>query len=325
MVIYKRDSLPIHFSLESKGDSLYISYLEEKDSIFVTKKLGIKGKKKKKYWQKYYSRKLIPLFPLFLKTDISRLRVGKDKDNNLLIEHYFDNGGWLLIMGAGMSGKYTYIYKKTDEIKQVKPYREGNLLGIKNAQRERITAPTYSYISNFKNHRAKMRIGSNWGVIGEDGKEIIPAIYHTLESDYYQPFAYIVSIDGKYGIIDIWGKELLRLKYDEIREYNNEYKLIKGNKMGICIPNRLHIPAIYTEIYKPYNPIPNDSDKYLCFKDKTTYIVDYFGYEYETSKRKYKFKDFWNTSQTDEILFEGYYYKPNPSKKRKIIIEEEDE
>ena len=319
---YKRDSLPIHFSLESKGDSLYISYLEEKDSTFVAKKVGIKGKKKKKYWQKYYSWKIIPLFPLFLKADISRLRVGKDKDNNLLIEYYYDNSGWLLIMGAGTSGKSSYIYKKPNEINQVKPYREGNLFGIENAQRERITAPIYSYISNFKNHRAEMRIGNNWGVIGEDGKEIIPAIYHTLESDYYQPSAYIVSIDGKYGIIDIWGKELLPLKYDEIRGYN-EYELIKGDKKGMYIPNRLHIPAIYTEIHTPYNPTPNNSDKYLCFKNETAYIVDYFGYEYEASKRKYKFKDFWDTTQTDEILFKGYYYKSNPSKKRKIALEEE--
>ena len=242
---YKRDSLPLTFSVETKNDSLFLWYKIPKDSSLVTIKEAYKGTKKQKFWRKYFSFVVIPFFPIFAKTNIDRIRIGKDREGNLLVQNYYDNSGWVLIIGAGRSGHPEYVFKNPNKVNRTTSYYEKGLFGLKNAHQEKITPPLFQYISAFNNQLAEVKYQNLWGIINEKGQWIIPAQYHSLRTSevYDEPTVYVVSIGEKYGIISRSGTELVPLQYDEITNNNsNRYILTKGTKKIIVMSERM--PAV---------------------------------------------------------------------------------
>ena len=320
---YKRDSLPLTFSVETKNDSLFLWYKIAKDSSLVTIKEAYKGTKKQKFWRKYFSFVVIPFFPIFAKTNIDRIRIGKDREGNLLVQNYYDNSGWILIIGAGRSGHPEYVFKNPNKVNRTTSYYEKGLFGLKNAHQEKITPPLFQYISAFNNQLAEVKYQNLWGIINEKGQWIIPAQYHSLRTSevYDEPTVYVVSIGEKYGIISRSGTELVPLQYDEITNNNsNRYILTKGTKKGLFIGGKIHIPAIYTQFYG----LLIDGKYQLCFKEDVPFFVDDAGYEYAALKREKSTHLISLPSyQTSEIEYNKVFYRPNLLKKRKIALEEE--
>lgn len=315
---------PTSFTIETQNDSLYILYKQVDSSKVTTHKILIEGKRKKKFIKQRLSYTVIPFFPIFARFDIYTLRFGRDKSNNLLISRYYDNSGMILLFGAGSDGSDYYTYKKLEDVKIKRPYFENDKYGILNEQGEKITPPIFSSITNFEDGKADIRIDNNVGIVDEGGNYVIPPLYSSLllSRNWKYPDVYIASKDGKYGILDKNGKELVPFKYDAIKG-GEIFELRLGNKIGLYVPFQVHTPAIYSSTYG----FTTDDNFILVFKDDTAYMVNYNGYEYETESIPYNFfKDFFDHSnkERNQIICKNFIYKPNYTKKRKLSVEEED-
>jgi hypothetical protein len=96
---------------------------------------------------------------------------------------------------------------------------------------------------------ARVRIDGKWGCVDVHGREIIPIKYDEIYiSDYERPNVYAVA-NGKWGVIDNDGTELTSFEYDDIDEFSNGFARVKKNgKYGFI--NRkgvLVIPAVYSD------------------------------------------------------------------------------
>ena len=84
-----------------------------------------------------------------------------------------------------------------------------------------------------------------FGVINEDGVEIIPLFYDTIEKGGQDTF--VVSKAGMCGIIDGGGTEILPLYYEDIVFLGEEYyKVMKKDCWSL---GRLHNPVVFKEKY----------------------------------------------------------------------------
>ena len=90
-----------------------------------------------------------------------------------------------------------------------------------------IQANGLSSDSNYVNSALKYKVGSLYGLLGFDGKEITKAIYEEIDSLPYKEEEFLVKKEGKYGVINQKGAEMLKAEYDEISGdgyYDNNYK-----------------------------------------------------------------------------------------------------
>lgn len=94
-------------SFDKEGD-IKISY---KDMLEGERFKCFKGKFKKRYYEIYLEKKRIPFPPIYWLTQVNRLRISLDKENNLLVDKYFNHSGMILMMSAGTSSKDQFIFK----------------------------------------------------------------------------------------------------------------------------------------------------------------------------------------------------------------------
>ena len=73
-----------------------------------------KGKFKKKYFEIYLEKKRIPFAPIYNIIQVNRFRVSLDKNNNIIIDHYFNHSGMILMMAGGT------IYKEQFQFQSIK-------------------------------------------------------------------------------------------------------------------------------------------------------------------------------------------------------------
>lgn len=142
----------------------------------------------------------------------------------------------------------------------------------------------YDYIDSFKDGYAVIMQNQKYGVIGKDGEVKVPCCYdyewklrngfaeiivngkialYDLENrmilvngyDYINQVLdkYVVSFDGKYGLMNSEGKMLTDCIYDDIYEYgirNGYFEVQLNGKFG-CIDSEGNtaVPCIYDEIH----------------------------------------------------------------------------
>ncbi|MCB0381620.1 MAG: hypothetical protein KDD24_10210, partial [Flavobacteriales bacterium] len=102
------DTIWIEFS---KSENLIIKYYEHN----ILKEAQFNGKFTKKGFYDLYLRnerkEFPPIFPIiYSKKNILNIRIGLTKENDLIIDHFWIEGGNIFILGAGSSGRRQSFY-----------------------------------------------------------------------------------------------------------------------------------------------------------------------------------------------------------------------
>ena len=129
---------------------------------------------------------------------------------------------------------------------------KNKLDGFINPKNEVVIPIKYKEAFGFSNGLAPVSIEGKWGYIDVTGKIIIPAIYDS-------PYAFnnagvaIVRIGDKFGLISKSGSVVLPLEYDKLFTFNtNDYWLVKNNNLYGIVNNagKLILPIEYKDIEK---------------------------------------------------------------------------
>lgn len=107
------------FNLEEKADFVNLSIDQNKIKLNYlqgseNKEVAFEGKIRNKFLEIYFKKKqiIIPLF--YSHIEIDRIRIGKDKNGNLVIMNYAENTGNILFFAAGTYDELPFIFKKSD-------------------------------------------------------------------------------------------------------------------------------------------------------------------------------------------------------------------
>lgn len=293
-------------------DTVKLTYLADSKSGTLERELILKGVRKSKFLEIYFSKQQSFLPLIYSTINVRRIRIGQDKNGELLIMDFFDNSGNFLVFGAGSSSERACHYSKSDKYMGLLPTFINGKWGFSNSKKELVIAPKYDFVYAFNNNTAKVKRNGKWGIIDPDGTEIIPLEFDAITADYLynkQPI-YLVEKNNKKGIIDLLGKEIVPTLYDEIdRLYYPEFRLKLGDKYGFGTNEKVIIPAIYSEV-----DWFGTSDYVVAKRKGNIYLVDKEGFEYETELYQLK-----------EVLFKNqtHQYKPILSSKRKINFDEQ--
>lgn len=128
----------------------------------------------------------------------------------------------------------------------------------------------YAFKNGFARIMKKDDAGQKYGYINEKGQILLECIYDDA-TDFSEKGVAVVAKDGKYGIIDKTGKEIIQFKYDYICEYNNgRAKVFNDGKYGYLNPGGREI------IKCKYDSITDfkDNDYAIAIKDGKEYFIN---------------------------------------------------
>lgn len=136
--------------------------------------------------------------------------------------------------------------------KDVLIYKSGNNYGLIDLEGNKLTEPIYTSIESLSNKPGNLLVekDGNYGVLGVDGKEILPIKYSRItgdgycsEEDGYSKTGYILSEKTKTGVLfgyaNYKGKVLVEPKYEAISrlfEYEDEdiyLTVMENGKKGV--------------------------------------------------------------------------------------------
>ncbi len=236
---------PYYFDLDfNKSEQMKLSY--QTDSGLVEK--YYKGKFKENYFE-IASRWILPL-PLYGGYKISRMRIGKNADSDLLVHDYRDNAGWLLFFVGGGASENEFLFEKMDNIKGLKPYYYNGQWGYTDSLQQVVIEPHYDCVEFFKDHISRVRKDNKWGLINDNGDELTSIKYDTIYP--FTPYDLaLVLLDEKKGYIDYSGKEIIPPIYSEAI-INTNSRLIKvkinGKEGYLDMQGNEKVPVIYDTI-----------------------------------------------------------------------------
>ena len=121
-----------------------------------------------------------------------------------------------------------------------------------------------------------------------------------------------VMNNGKIGLVNESGKEIIPTKYDDIESYNSFFSLKLNNKYGYATTEGVLYPAIYDLLYNNHADCRNRV-YHAAKRDGEEYILDNEGNEYKPQK---KFPKVW-ISQITQVC-------PDLETKRKVSPDEDE-
>lgn len=160
-----------------------------------------------------------------------------------------------------------------------------------------------------------------WGLLDENGNEIIPPKYDDIYNMDWDGLLFYVENNGKVGLINQQGKEIIPILYDEISQDSIDIFIIKsGDLYGVYFEEGTLIPANYGSL-SWLDKVTFGKDYYKTERDGVRYVLDREGYEYDLEEVKFKemFKEknvfMWS-------LFDKTYLIKEESR-RKVSLEKE--
>jgi hypothetical protein len=72
---------------------------------------------------------------------------------------------------------------------------------------------------------AKVSFEGKWGIINQEGKEIIPVQYHEIKASLENLFA--VRLNDKWGLLDKNGRMITPIKYDYLGRFYEGFASFK--------------------------------------------------------------------------------------------------
>lgn len=282
-----RPSYYIDFEFED-NEKLKITYPIYKNDTTLVETRYLHGKKRRKYWEVYFENESVNIPFIYGRVIKDRVRIGKNTKNQLLMEKFTNNEGWVLFLGDGYALKSKNVFYHYEDYPNIKPFEEKGLWGAVLGE-EIVVQPKYEITEVFEQKYIKAKINEKWSLLDQRGKEIIPPKYDDVSNiDRGTKSVFYVVKDEKIGIVNKQGEEITPIDYDVISEGEKEvFVLTKGDLRGVLFKQKILVPSIYENIngyglkigqYKNMKP---GRRYYNAQRDGKKYVLDDQGNEYE--------------------------------------------
>ena len=270
------------------NENLKISYPIYKNDTTLVETRYLHGKKRRKYWEVYFENESVNIPLIYGRVIKDRVRIGKNTKNQLLMEKFTNNEGWVLFLGDGYALKSKNIFYHYKDYPNIKPFEEKGLWGAVLGE-EIVVQPKYEITEVFEQKYIKAKINEKWSLLDQRGKEIIPPKYDDISNiDRGTKSVFYVVKDEKIGIVNKQGEEITPIDYDVISEGEKEvFVLTQGDLRGVLFKQKILVPSIYENIngyglkigqYKNMKP---GRRYYNAQRDGKKYVLDDQGNEYE--------------------------------------------
>ena|GEM_PF-109247 len=300
-------------------NKVHLTYPILKNDSLVVENKTFTGKRKKKSLEIIFANQDIYIPLVYSSSNIDKLKIGLDKKNNsLLLEKYTYIGGSILIFGDGFGGERYFPFYKYDEYKAAKSFYKNGKFGISRAN-EIIVEPIYDYAYDFENNYIIAGYKGKEELLDINGKQIISPRYDEIaeilplygRGGLLGTFFKVMN-NGKIGLVNDRGEEIIPTKYDDIRSYDGYFSLKLNNKYGYATTEGVLYPAIYDLLYNNHADCRNRV-YHAAKRDGEEYILDNEGNEYKPQK---KFPKVW-ISQITQVC-------PDLETKRKVSPDEDE-
>ena len=282
-----RPSYYIDFEFED-NEKLKITYPIYKNDTTLVEIRYLHGKKRRKYWEVYFENESVNIPFIYGRVIKDRVRIGKNTKNQLLMEKFTNNEGWVLFLGDGYALKSKNVFYHYEDYPNIKPFEEKGLWGAV-LGKEIVVQPKYEITEVFEQKYIKAKINEKWSLLDQRGKEIIPPKYDDISNiDRGTKSVFYVVKDEKIGIVNKQGEEITPIDYDVISEGEKEvFVLTQGDLRGVLFKQKILVPSIYENIngyglkigqYKNMKP---GRRYYNAQRDGKKYVLDDQGNEYE--------------------------------------------
>ena len=270
------------------NEKLKISYPIYKNDTTLVETRYLHGKKRRKYWEVYFENESVNIPFIYGRVIKDRVRIGKNTKNQLLMEKFTNNEGWVLFLGDGYALKSKNVFYHYEDYPNIKPFEEKGLWGAVLGE-EIVVQPKYEITEVFEQKYIKAKINEKWSLLDQRGKEIIPPKYDDISNiDRGTKSVFYVVKDEKIGLVNIQGEEITPIDYDVISEGEKEvFVLTQGDLQGVLFKQKILVPSIYESIngyglkigqYKNMKP---GRRYYNAQRDSKKYVLDDQGNEYE--------------------------------------------
>ena len=270
------------------NENLKISYPIYKNDTTLVETRYLHGKKRRKYWEVYFENESVNIPFIYGRVIKDRVRIGKNTKNQLLMEKFTNNEGWVLFLGDGYALKSKNIFYHYEDYPNIKPFEKEGLWGAVLGE-EIVVQPKYEITEVFEQKYIKAKINEKWSLLDQRGKEIIPPKYDDISNiDRGTKSVFYVVKDEKIGIVNKQGEEITPIDYDVISEGEKEvFVLTQGDLRGVLFKQKILVPSIYENIngyglkigqYKNMKP---GRRYYNAQRDGKKYVLDDQGNEYE--------------------------------------------
>ena len=270
------------------NEKLKITYPIYKNDTTLVETRYLHGKKRRKYWEVYFENESVNIPFIYGRVIKDRVRIGKNTKNQLLMEKFTNNEGWVLFLGDGYALKSKNVCYHYKDYPNIKPFEEKGLWGAVLGE-EIVVQPKYEITEVFEQKYIKAKINEKWSLLDQRGKEIIPPKYDDVSNiDRGTKSVFYVVKDEKIGIVNKQGEEITPIDYDVISEGEKEvFVLTQGDLRGVLFKQKILVPSIYENIngyglkigqYKNMKP---GRRYYNAQRDGKKYVLDDQGNEYE--------------------------------------------
>ena len=282
-----RPSYYIDFEFED-NEKLKITYPIYKNDTTLVETRYLHGKKRRKYWEVYFENESVNIPFIYGRVIKDRVRIGKNTKNQLLMEKFTNNEGWILFLGDGYALKSKNVFYHYEDYPNMKPFVESGLWGAVRGE-EIIVQPKYEITEVFEQKYIKAKINGKWSLLDQNGKMIIPPKYDDVSNiDRETKSVFYVVKDEKIGIVNKQGEEITPIDYDVISEGEKEvFVLTQGDLRGVLFKQKILVPSIYENIngyglkIGQYKNMKLGRRYYNAQRDGKKYVLDDQGNEYE--------------------------------------------
>jgi len=306
------------------NENLKISYPIYKNDTTLVETRYLHGKKRRKYWEVYFENESVNIPLIYGRVIKDRVRIGKNTKNQLLMEKFTNNEGWVLFLGDGYALKSKNVFYHYKDYPNIKPFEEKGLWGAVLGE-EIVVQPKYEITEVFEQKYIKAKTNGKWSLLDQKGKMIIPPKYDdVLNIDRGTKSVFYVVKDEKIGLVNIQGKEITPIDYDVISEGEKDvFVLTQGDLRGVLFKQKILVPPIYenisgyvikTGLYKNMKP---DRIYYEAQRDGKKYVIDNQGYEYEIEETEIQ-----NIGKALLYGWSGPRYSIKQETKRKVSLDE---
>ena len=270
------------------NEKLKISYPIYKNDTTLVETRYLHGKKRRKYWEVYFENESVNIPFIYGRVIKDRVRIGKNTKNQLLMEKFTNNEGWVLFLGDGYALKSKNVFYHYKDYPNIKPFEEKGLWGAVLGE-EIVVQPKYEITEVFEQKYIKAKINGKWSLLDQRGKEIIPPKYDDVSNiDRGTKSVFYVVKDEKTGIVNKQGEEITPIDYDVISEGEKEvFVLTQGDLRGVLFKQKILVSSIYENISGYaiktglYKNMKLDRRYYDAQRDGKKYVLDDQGNEHE--------------------------------------------
>lgn len=275
----------------SEANQVKISFLTD-DTLQLlygnSQTKNFKFRKHKKYIEVSFDNENINIPLIYQKTNIDKLKLGLNKDHNILVKKIVEKGGAIFILGDGYGFTSDYIFTEYNKYDDLKPFSVNQRWGIM-LKKDTIIKPQYDVTSVFESKYILVKSNKKWGLLNQKGETLIPIVYdNILKIDDNDNKIFYVMSNEKVGLVNSYGKEIVPPIYDRISRFNDDYfELELNQKYGLATREKVIYPALYTYLGglsrgKVWERYLDKENKYITAKrDGKDVILDSQGYEYE--------------------------------------------